>query len=91
MKECQERVLMLVTDTQQGKVLYDGLEMEAPTVDIVLAQQKLEAALGTIRLRRAIVVPNSRIAYLARIAFGEGDYRVFYSDIAAAIKWLEES
>jgi len=37
---------------------------------------------------RAIVVPNTRVAYLARIAFGEGDYRVFYNDFLAAIRWL---
>ena len=42
------------------------------------------------KTRRAIVVPNTRLAYLARLAFGEGDYRVFYSDIAAAVVWLSE-
>ncbi|HKU13860.1 MAG TPA: hypothetical protein VJQ52_05665 [Steroidobacteraceae bacterium] len=26
----------------------------------------------------------------ARIAFGEGDYRVFYNDMVAAVKWLSE-
>jgi hypothetical protein len=90
MKECQARVLQLLKDTARGKVLYDGLEMESPSVDIALVQQKLEAELGSLQLRRAIVVPSSRLAYLARIAFGEGDYRVFYSDMTAAIKWLQE-
>jgi hypothetical protein len=90
MKECQARVLQLLKDTERGKVLYDGLEMESPTVEIALVQQKLEAELGPVLLRRAIVVPSSRIAYLARLAFGEGDYRVFYNDMTAAIKWLEE-
>jgi hypothetical protein len=89
--ECQRRVLQLVQDTGRGKVLYDALEMEPPPVDIVLVQQKLDALLGPLRLRRAIVVPNTRLAYLARLAFGEGDYRVFYSDMTAAILWLEQS
>ena len=89
-KECQARVLQLLKDTERGKVLYDGLEMESPSVEIALVQQKLEAELGSLHLRRAIVVPSSRIAYLARLAFGEGDYRVFYNDMTAAIKWLEE-
>jgi hypothetical protein len=88
--ECQERVLQLVQDTGRGKVLYDALEMEPPSVDVTLVQRKLDEELGAIRLRRAIVVPNSRLAYLARLAFGEGDYRVFYSDMTAAIMWLEK-
>jgi hypothetical protein len=41
-----------------------------------------------MKLKRAIVVPNSKLAYLARLAFGEGDYRVFYNDMVAAITWL---
>ena len=41
-------------------------------------------------LRRALVVPNSKLAFLARIAFGEGDYRVFYNDMVAAVKWLSD-
>jgi hypothetical protein len=88
LSECQDRVLQLVKDTGHGKVLYDGLELEPPHVDVVLSQQKLDAKLGPIRLRRAIVVPNTRLAFLARLAFGEGDYRVFYNDITAAITWL---
>lgn len=97
LKECQHRVFELVKDTHQVKVLYDALEMEDPTVDLALLQQKMDAEalgrLGPVRLRRAILVPNTRIAYLARIAFGqfgEGAYRVFYNDMARAILWLEE-
>ena len=90
LRECQQRVLQLVQDTGRGRVLYDGLEMEPPPVDVPLAQRKLDEELGAVRLRRAIVVPNSRLAYLARLAFGEGDYRVFYNDIAAAITWLSQ-
>jgi hypothetical protein len=91
LRACQERVLRLIRDTGQSGVLYDALELELPTVDPALVQQKLEAEMDpAIRLRRAIVVPNTRVAYLARIAFGEGDYRVFYNDFSAAIRWLEE-
>jgi hypothetical protein len=89
--ECQRRVLQLVSDMQQGRILYDALEMELPTVDPAIVQQRLESELdGSIHLRRAIVVPNTRVAYLSRLAFGEGDYRVFYNDMSAAIRWLEE-
>ena len=90
LKECQQRVLALVRDTGQARILYDALELELPTVDPALVQQKLESELDpAVRLRRSIVVPNSRVAYLARLAFGEGDYRVFYNDIHAALQWLE--
>src|SRR5690349_18986184 len=88
--ECQKQVLFLVRDADRGKVLYDTLEMEAPPVDVPWSQRALDEKLGAIKLRRAIVVPNSRLAYLARLAFGEGEYRVFYNDIVAAIKWLSE-
>ena len=90
LQECQERVLRLVRDTGRGKVLYDTLEMKAPPVDVPWAQRELDERLGSTQLRRAIVVPNSRLAYLARLAFGEGDYRVFYDDIVAAVQWLSE-
>lgn len=89
-RDCQERVLMLMEDMQHGKVLYDVLEMEAPPIDLVLMHQKFEEGIGPVRFRRAIVVQNTRIAYLARIAFGGGDYRVFYNDLAEAVIWLEE-
>jgi hypothetical protein len=93
LRECQNRVLQIARDapdTTIHRVLYDALEMESPPVDVPLAQRQLDEALKGVRLRRAIVVPNTRLAYLARLAFGEGDYRVFYSDIAAAITWLSQ-
>ncbi len=91
LRETQEKVLFLVRDCGRGKVLYDTLEMDPPPVEVPWSQRELDEKLGPVRLRRAIVVPNSRLAYLARLAFGEGDYRVFYSDMVAAIKWLTES
>ncbi len=87
LRDAQEKVLFLVRDAGRGKVLYDTLEMQAPSVDVPWSQRALDATLD-VPLRRAIVVPNSRLAYLARLAFGESDYRVFYNDIVAAVKWL---
>lgn len=52
------------------------------------AQRELDETARDIHWRRAIVVPNSRLAFLARLAFGDGDYRVFYDDLAAAVRWL---
>ena len=90
LRETQDQVLFLVRDAGRGKVLYDTLEMEAPHVDVPWSQRALDEKLGAIKLRRAIVVPNSRLAYLARLAFGEGEYRVFYSDFIGAMRWLSE-
>ncbi|MBC5785457.1 STAS/SEC14 domain-containing protein [Ramlibacter sp. USB13] len=96
LRECERRVVELARDTQQVRVLYDALELEPPEMELVLLQQQLEAqkrdSLGSELLRTAILVSNTRIAYLARIAFGhagEANYRVFYNDFAAAFRWLE--
>lgn len=91
LRDAQEEVLSLVGDARCGKVLYDALEMDPPPVEIPWAQRALDERLGEIKLRRAVVVPNSRLAFLARIAFGEGDYKVFYDDMVSAAVWLSES
>lgn len=91
LRECQDRVVALARDTRLTKVLYDTLELEAPGIDLVLLQQKMvESELESINLRRAFLVQNTRVAYLARLGFGEGDHRVFYNDLAAALSWLQE-
>lgn len=87
-RECQARVEALHRDTGCMKVMYDALELERPPLDAVLTQQALTDALKQAGLKVAIVVPNTAIAYLARLAFGEAQHRVFYNDIAAAILWL---
>lgn len=88
--DCQREVLRLVVDSGRGRVLYDALNMSAPPVAVPWAQRELDQQLGSIRLRRAIVVPNAKLAFLARLAFGDGDYRVFYEDVGAAVRFLRE-
>ena len=88
LRECHEQVLLLTNESGRGKVLYDTLEMDPPPPTVPMTQWKLDAELSGVTLRRAIVVPNSRLAYLARIAFGDGDYRVFYNNMVEAIEWL---
>ena len=53
----------------------DGQLWVEPIGDLIIARVRGQPseALGDIHLRRAIVVPNTRLAYLARLAFGEGD------------------
>jgi len=90
LRACQRRVLELARETGLRRVLYDARGMIAPGAEVALMQQELDGGLGDIKLRRAIVVPGTRIAYLARIAFFEGEDRVFYDDVDAAIAWLRE-
>lgn len=90
LEECQRRVMLLARETGFTRAIYDALEMEAPSVEVVLAQRNITDREKVGALRRAIVVPNAKLAYLARMAFGEGDYRVFYSDMSAAVTWLSE-
>jgi hypothetical protein len=90
LRTTHEQVLHLAGGTG-GRVLYDALEMTAPPVDVPWSQRHLDDQPGAIRLKRAIVVPDSKLAYLARLAFGDGDYRVFYDDRAAAVRWLTDA
>lgn len=91
LQECQAQVVQLAREAGRARVLYDVLEMHPPHVDVPWSQRELDEQLGELQLRRAIVVPTAKLAYLARLAFGDGDYRVFYNDIAAAVKWLTET
>lgn len=90
LRECQRRVLALARETGLRRVLYDARCMVPPAAEMALMQQELDGGLDGMKLRRAIVVPGTRIAYLARIAFFAGEDRVFYDDIAAARAWLRQ-
>ena len=72
-------------------VLYDLTEMEAPPIGVLLFQRLLNEHIAHLGIRRALVVPNTTIAHLARLAFGEGDYRVFYDNIEAAKRFLHDA
>lgn len=88
LRKCQQQVLALVGGEGTACVLYDARAMVPPPVDLPWLQRDLDESGDGPRLRRAIVVSNTRIGFLARLAFGDGDYRVFYDDLAAATKWL---
>ena len=88
LKTCQARILSLVNGASEARILHDCLAMESPGVEVPLSQWNLDSVAVGVRLRRAVVVPNTRLAYLARLAFGSADCRVFYNDIASALHWL---
>jgi hypothetical protein len=90
LRECQKRVIALQRDTGCDRILYDALEMNRPAINIVLTQQTLTDEFKGGPAKIAIVVPNTGIAYLSRIAFGDVNHRVFYNDITAAVLWLNE-
>ena len=87
---CQEQVLAVLRKTPHRKILYDVLELETPSVELSLAQQRVVHELHGMVVRIAIVVPDTRLAFQARLAFGEGEHRVFYNDLAGAQRWLDE-
>lgn len=89
LREAQNSIVLLAKETERDKILYDTLEMEAPPIEVPLSQWTLDKEITSMYLRRAIVVPNAKLAYLARIAFADGDCRVFYNDLSKAIAWLE--
>lgn len=87
----QEQVLLLLDQTKRWRVLYDVLEMEPPSINLTLAQREHSDQLYRKGVRIAILVPDTRTAYLARLAFGQGDYRVIYDDLTEALAWLAHS
>jgi hypothetical protein len=93
MQERHARVVQLVQDTGCRSVLFDVLEANAPTFDATQVQRKLNLELRALDLRLAVVVPNSRLAYVGRMVFGEENHRIVYNDMAEAVLWLrgEES
>lgn len=86
--DAQTQVLRLLADTQRSRVLYDALELAPPSSELTLAQQQKSNELYGKGTKTAILVPNTRTAFLARLAFGQGNYRVVYHDLAEAVAWL---
>ena len=91
LEECQ--LCMLETLQQAGSkaVLYDLTQLQPAPVNVLLYQRILDEHVRHLDLRRAIVVPNAEIAHLARLAFGVGNYRLFYDDLDAAKRFLRDA
>lgn len=88
LKERHEQILHISRDTGCTKLLLDDLEMDAMSYEEIEAQRALNVELNEKHLQIAVVVPNSRMAYLARLQFGADNHQVFYTDMAAALLWL---
>lgn len=88
LRACHQRIVELAYATGLRSVLYDVRAMLPPQAEHVLMQRGLDDQTRGLQLRRALVVPDAHMAYLARMAFGEGNDRVFYDDVEEATAWL---
>ena len=91
LEKCQRCVLATLKQTGCNGVLYDLTEMPQVPINVLLYQRLLDEHVAHLEIRRAIVVPNTIVAHLARLAFGFGDYRLFYDDIEAAKRFLRDA
>ncbi len=89
--ERHARVLSLIRESGCKAVLYNVLDLEPPSLDLVELQHKLNMEFQKMEVKLAVVVPGSRLAYLARLAFGDLSYRVFYESVNDALQWLAYS
>lgn len=87
--DCIARLKQVAKETGIRKVVYDMRATEAPYMDVILHGTKTAIATPGKPLQRAVVVPNTRLSYMTKLIFGDGNCRVFYQDIDAAIEWLK--
>ena len=91
LEECQAEILSLVRAAGVQAVLYDFRQLSfPPSAKVMLHQEALEQETHGLKLRRAVVAPNTSIGYLARLAFSADDCLVFLNDYAAAVRFLSE-
>lgn len=89
--ERHSRVLELIKASGCKAVLYDIRDLASPSLDLVELQHRLNTELQALEVKLAVVVPGSRLAYLARLAFGDLNYRVFYERMDEALQWLQHT
>jgi hypothetical protein len=85
-----ERILQMERDSACRKLLLDDLQMSAPSYTHIQKQRTLNPELNALSFKIAVVVPDSQMAYLARMKFDHENHKVFYNDLAEAITWLSQ-
>ena len=90
LRQRHQQILHISRKTGCKKLLLDDREMNAFSYQLLVAQRAFTMELEALRFRIAVVVPDSRLAYLARLQFWERNQRVFYTDFVAALQWLHE-
>lgn len=67
LRERSARILQIAHDTGCRKLLLDDLELEPMPYEALTLQQSLNEQLDALNFCIAVLVPNSRLAYLARV------------------------
>ena len=88
LEEGQAQIVSLVRSSRNASVLYDLRDLHFPLAQVLLHQQTIEHQVNSLPLRRAVVVSDVSVAYLARLAFSASDCRVFCGDYDAAAQYL---
>ena len=83
-------MLTLVRSSGHTSILYDLRELDVQFAKALFQQETIEREISGLRLRRAIVVSNMSVGYLARLAFSADDCRVFFGDYEAAVRYLSQ-
>jgi hypothetical protein len=91
LNERHARVQQIRREKNCTRLLFDDSEMNAMPYAALKTQQGLNTELSALGFQVAIVVPDSELAYLARIQFGELPHRVFYGDLVEATAWLTQT
>ena len=81
-------LLTLMRSSGHTSVLYDLRELDVESAKALLHQESSERAGGYVRLRRAVVVSNTSVGYLARLAFSADECAVFFGDYESAVRYL---
>ena len=91
LEQCRAEILALARRSGIRAVLYDFRQLSlAPSAKVLLHQEALDHETPGMKLRRAVVVPDTSIGYLARLAFSADDCLVFLNDYAAAVRFLSK-
>jgi hypothetical protein len=84
LEECQRRVLETMQQTGRKAVLYDLTHDAADASQRAAVPAHLNEHVRTSTSGGRSSCRTPRIAHLARLAFGVGDYKLFYDDLDAA-------
>ena len=85
-----ERVIQTAKESASTKLLLDDLQMAPPTYAQIEHQRTLNADFARLGLKIAVLVPNSQMAYLARLKFDQENHKVFYNEMVDAVNWLSQ-